>query len=241
MLLIINTLNNWWPWFNMLTDSFVLYFLLCYLLFIFYTTKNVFYIVFYLFLIILVLGLILSVFQVELFTGFLWTIECVVIFALLLLLFFFKATGTFTKVLHSMYVFKYSSILIFTLTFVYYTSKLTLVESLPILLNTNDLWDNYYEALLNSNVNDFTAFLISYYTYNSLELVLIGVIILIASLICVNLNRLIQKSKIQNVGEFLTIFNFFKNYISFSFMRQQNLPLQTFQATSTRIFKKKLS
>lgn len=241
MLAVVNFLNTWWPWFNILTDSFILYFLLCYLLFIFYTTKNVFYVVFYLFLIVLMLGLILSVFQVELFTGFLWTIECVVIFALLLLLFFFKTTGTFAKILHSIYMFKYSSVLFFILVFVYYTTKLTLTESIPTLLNTNDLWDNYYEALFNSNINDFTTFLISYYTYNSLELLLIGLVILIASLVCVNLNRLVQKSKIQNIGEFLATFNFFKNYVSFSFMRQQNLPLQTFQATSTRIFKKKIS
>lgn len=212
-----------------------------YLLFLVYTSKNIFYVVFYLFLVILFFGLILSLYQVELFTGFLWTVECVVIFALFLLLFFFKATGTVTTILHSIYYYLYSSIGLFLIVFVYYQTHFSLNETLPTVLNSNDLWDNYYEAYLNTNINDFTGFLISYYTYNSMEFIVIGAIILIASLICVNLNKLVQKSKLQNVGEYLTIFNFFKNYVTFTFMRQQNLPLQTFHPTSTRIFKKKNS
>lgn len=230
---------NWWPWLNLLNDFFICFLILFYLLFIFYTSQNLFYVVFYLFLIILNFGILLCLHQAELFTGFLWTIECVIIFALLLLLFFFKTTGTFFKILQSVYFYMYSVIMVFGLIAQYYSTTIQLVEFTPALLNTNDLYDNYYESLLNNNVNDFMSFLLSYYTYNSLELVIVGILILIASLICVNLNKLIQKSKIQNFSEFLTIFNFFKNYVVFSFMRQQNLTTQFTTSTSTRVFKKK--
>lgn len=229
----------WWPWLDIFNDLALCLLFTTLTIFLLYTSKNIFYTIFYFFLFTLFVGLTLCFCQLELFTGFLWTIECVVFFALLLLLFFFKTTGSTTKIWQTTYTFFYSFLALFIFLYVYYISNITSNLVLSTILNNNDLYDNYYEALTNTNINDFTGFLISYYTYNSLELIIVGFIILITSLVCVNLNKLIFKLKIQNIREFLTIFNFFKNHVTFSMMRQQNLTTQAFAPTTTRIFKKK--
>jgi len=235
-------LINWWPWLNLLSDSFLVQFLLIYTLYIFYISKNIFYSVFYFFLAILFFGLVLCLYQVELFVGFLWLVECVVVFALFLLLFFFKTTGTWSNLFSHVYYYIYGGISLIILCIIYYSVSISFLENTAcILLNFTDFWDNYYEALKNSNINDFTGFLISYYTYNSLELIIMGFLILIASLICVNLNKIVQKTRIQNTDDFLKIFNFFKNFVNFIFMRQQNLTNQAAQIPTSRIFKKKLN
>ena len=87
------------------------------------------------------------------------------------------------------------------------------------ILETNDdiffnnifYWDDFYEALTNSNVNDFTAFLISYYTINNYLLLTIAFLILVGSLICVNLNKLVRLNKIKNLNQLFAYYNFFKN------------------------------
>ena len=110
---------------------------------------------------------------------------------------------------------------------------------MPAALNINDLWDDYYEALNNSNMNDFVSLLISYYAVNSLSFICIGFIFLISSVVCVNMVKLIRNNKNKNIGSFLTIFNFFKNFISYIFSRKQNLTKQMNSIPSVRILKKK--
>lgn len=106
-----------------------------------------------------------------------------------------------------------------------------------VVLNTLDLWDDYYEALGNTNINDLVSFFLSYYSTNAPILVLMGFLILIGSVICVNLNRLLKASRVQNFDSFLKMFDFFKNSVSSVFMRQQNLNDQNLQISSTRVFK----
>lgn len=108
-----------------------------------------------------------------------------------------------------------------------------------VFFNNIFYWDDFYETLGNTNVNDFTAFLISYYTINSYLLLTIAFLILIGSLVCVNLNKLVRINKVKNLHQLFQYYNFFKTNLSFSFIRQQNLVLQEKQIAATRIFKKK--
>jgi len=66
---------------------------------------------------------------------------------------------------------------------------------LPILFNYIDIWEDYYEAIANSNMNDFLLMFISYYTVNSIEFLLVGFLLLIGSIVCVQLNKAQKKFK----------------------------------------------
>lgn len=238
---LLNSILEWWPWLNLWSDSFFLQILIIYTLFLIYTSVNVFYVVFYFFLLVLFFGIFLCVYQVELFTGFLWLIECVVVFTLLLLLFFLQTIGTWTRLLHKTKFFLHFSFFILLICYILQPLNVNYIEHfLPTELNNIDYWDNYYESLSNTNVNDFMTFLVSYYTLNSNLLLMLILIILVASVICVNLNKINKHTRIQNFDTLLKLFNFFKDNVFFIFMRQQTLVDQENQPAATRIFKKKI-
>jgi hypothetical protein len=110
-------------------------------------------------------------------------------------------------------------------------------------LNLNFLqihsYDNFYENLSVSILNDFFPFFKSYYFYNSIEFLLVGFLLLVGSLICVNLNFFSKSNKVINYFDFFVVFDFFKDFSKFIFMRKQNLNDQLHAQPATRIFKKK--
>jgi hypothetical protein len=110
---------------------------------------------------------------------------------------------------------------------------------LPMIFNNIDLWDDFYESLYNVNMNDFRALTVAYYSINSIEFLLVGFILLVGSLVCVNLNKLQKSMKIFKYSIYFNMFDYFKDFINFTFMRKQNLVDQTFNPASVRIFKKK--
>lgn len=231
---------EWWPWLNLWSDSFFIQLAIVYTLFLIFFSKNIFYVTFYFFLLMLYFGLFLCLYQIELFTGFLWLAECVVIFVFLLFLFFLKTVGTWNRLKIQIYSYTYLGVFLGFIFLIFGFSYPNYIEHfIPTELNIIDMWDDYYEALNNTNVNDLVAFLISYYTFNSFELIIVGIIILIASLVCVNLNRILKNTKIQNIGVFLQMFNFFKDLVSSFFLRQQNMVDQESQVEGTRFFSKK--
>jgi ABC-type transport system involved in multi-copper enzyme maturation permease subunit len=90
-------------------------------------------------------------------------------------------------------------------------------------------------------MNDIFGLYISYYILNSFEFILIGVLLLIGSIVCVNLNKFNRNLRANNYYELLTLFDFFDDFVKFFFMRKQNLTDQTIHPSATRIFKKKVS
>ena len=58
---------------------------------------NIYYILLYIFLSFFLFGVSLSILQLDLFTAFLWLIECSVIFVFLLLLFYLNVKGIFIQ------------------------------------------------------------------------------------------------------------------------------------------------
>lgn len=231
---------TWWPWLSFWSDVFILQLFILYCVFAIYFSTNVYYTLFYFFLLIMYFGLFLAIYQMELFSGFLWLVECVVIFIFLLLLFFLKTVGTLNKINFKLYFYTYSIISISVISILFLLIQSDFLEnSQSVYFNYYDIWDDFYEANINTNINDFVAFMISFYVLNSFEFIVTGLLILVASIICVNLNKFNKQPKITNVDVFLKIFNFFKNSIDFVFLRQQNLNDQESSPAGTKIFKKK--
>lgn len=88
-------------------------------------------------------------------------------------------------------------------------------------------------------MNDFLLLFLSYYSINSIEFILLGVLLLIGSIICVNLNKIQKSSKLNKLDYFFTIFNKYKDFYNYSFLRKQNLTNQANSLVSLRIYKKK--
>jgi CDP-diglyceride synthetase len=76
-------------------DVILLQFIIFYTFYLLYSASNIYYVLVYLFLQILYFGLILSLLQLELFTGFLWVTELTILFIFLILCFYLNAEGTF--------------------------------------------------------------------------------------------------------------------------------------------------
>lgn len=210
-----------------------------YLLFLLYNQLNIYYTFLYFFLIFIYFGLFISFIQFELFTGFLWVVEGTVVFIFMLLLFFLNVEGNYFKI--SLNYYKYIYIFILFLVFFFFLKNLSIsyVENSLFFLNFIDLWDDYYEALNNKNMNDFLLLFLSYYSINSIEFILLGVLLLIGSIICVNLNKIQKSSKLNKLDYFFTIFNKYKDFYNYSFLRKQNLTNQANSLVSLRIYKKK--
>jgi hypothetical protein len=234
-----NLFLYWWPYISISSDIFLLQFVVLYLLFLILSTKNIYYILLYVFLQIFVFGVYLSLLQLELFTGFLWVIECTVVFIFLIVLFYTNFKGYINDFDTKIFFFnKYVYMLIFFLLNImyFYDFENYIWEELNIFL----FWEDFYEAYNNTNMNDFSVLLVSYYTVNSLEFLIIGSILLIGSIICVNLHKMNKNKRVESYGNFLTFFNFFKDSVNYIFTRKQNLHNQNIATPSTKIFKKKI-
>lgn len=174
----------------------------------------------------------------DLFTGFLWVTECAVIFVAMLMLFYLNTKGNWTKINLNAYLHNFFYIIILFV-FLNFTFPSELEIFSIINLNIYDLWDDFYEALYNSNTNDFVGLLLSYYYFNSFEFLILGLLLLIGTILVVNLYRINYNIKLQKYDNLFQFFDFFKDFINYIFMRKQNLFNQQKSTSSTKIFKKK--
>lgn len=211
-------------------------------MYLIYSTNSLYFILFYLFIVFFYFGIFLSLYNLELFTAFLWLTECVIVFVSILFLFYLNVYGNINKNNIIIYSFKYYGIFIFFLLFTFvfiFPSELEgfIFEELQIYF----YWDDYYEALFNNKMNDLFGLYLSYYYINSFEFLIVGFLLLVASLVSVNLNKFNKNIKSNNYYELLTLFDFFDDFVKFIFMRKQNLVDQNISSSSTRVFKKKIS
>lgn len=240
--LIFNFINLWWPWLHVFNDSFLIQFLIVYTLYLIYSTNNLYFVLFYVFILFFYFGLFLSIYNLELFTAFLWLTECVIIFVSILFLFYLNVYGNSNKLNINIFSYKY-----YGLFFSFFFSSLIFIYPseleyyLPLELNNVLIWDDYYEALNNNKMNDLFGIYISYYFINSFEFIIIGLLLLIASVVSVNLNKFNRNIKSNNYYDLLTLFDFFDDFVKFIFMRKQNLVDQKISSTSTKVFKKKIT
>lgn len=237
---LMDFFNFWWPWLTFFSEIWLLQLLIVYVLYLIFSTLNIYYVLLYLFVEIFLFGLFISIIQMEFFTGFLWVVECTVIFIALLLLFYLNVEGT--QLRFNLKIFRLY--FVFFLFFMFNLSNNFLFMSnfeffLPNFFNNIDLWDDFYEALYNSNMNDFRALTIGYYSINSIEFIIIGLILLVGSVVCVNLNKLQKSIKLYKYSVYFNVFDYFKDLMNYTFMRKQNLTDQTLNPASVRVFKKK--
>lgn len=228
--------------YSFLNDTFFIQFFFFFTFFYFYKSKNVYYTLLYLFFLIIYLGIILSLNQAELFTGFLWTTEFTVILICLILFFYLNVEGNILRVNLNLNKINYFFYLFFL--FFFFFLKISSYYNIDTTSNLNWIYFNYYfddwyESLNNVFMNDFISLFNSYYRFNSIEFIFVGYMLLIASIVCVNLNKLVRDSKIESNSFFLKIFNYFTNYLNFSFLRKQNLSDQSNYDPNIRLFKKK--
>jgi len=240
---MFNTLNNFFldVWVNFSLDIFLLQLVYIYILFLFIWSKNLFYNLVYLFLIIIYSGLYLSIIQYELFTGFLWVLEFTIVFISIVLLFFLNINLNYIKINFKKYNNIYIYILLYFILFIFKIFSTSLyINALNfkyILLN--DVILDYYQSLNNSNNNDFTLLYYSYYIYNSIEFLIIGLFLFFGSIGCVLLNKEIKSLNYNSFLINIKKYNFYNSFFDFNFLRKQNLSTQSNYKPSLKIYKKK--
>ena len=222
------------------SENFFIQVLFLILSFFIVNNNNIYYMLLYVFFFFFAVGVFLSFWQLEFFTGFLWLIELTIIFVFLLILFFLNFKGTLNSYYTEMNFFKKMIMLFFLFffnIFNYYESEIFYKINFNFFL----FWDDYYECLLNSSMNDFSALLISYYYFNSISLILIGIILFFGSIVCIQLFQINKNDQNNNINEFINIFDFFLNSLTFIFIRKQNLINQNLTPSSIRFIKKKFN
>ena len=99
--------NSWWPWVDFFNEIFLIQILLIIVFIYMNIYSSPFYTLLYVFILFFLLGVALSVFQLELFTAFLWLIECSVVFIFLLLLFYLNVKNIFLQTKELLYNYTY--------------------------------------------------------------------------------------------------------------------------------------
>lgn len=218
-------------------EIFVYQFFLFYIFYICYNSKNIFYTLLYTFISFFFMGLFLAFWQVDLFTGFLWVLEITIIFVFLLVLFYLNFKGYINKLpQNNVHVYKFIFFLFYiVINFIFYKEGEFLFFTE---INFFTLWENFYESVLNFTTNDFSVFLLSYYYFNSIEFIFLGVILFIGSVVCINLYKINKNDTIKNSLTSLTNFNFFTKKINFNILRKQNLNIQSTTIPSTKMVTK---
>lgn len=216
----------------------MLQFFMGYFGYLIYFSINFYMVLFYLFIEFFMFGLFLGFFNLELFAAFLWLTECVIIFISILCLFYLNI---FNDTRQSAFIFVFykrlglfisSSFLIFTIDYTYVVEHVLFFQfSL-----TNE---DYYEALYNNKLNDLSSLKSAYYLVSSLEFNYVGLMLLVASLVCINFYRLKNNFKLSNYSDFLALFNLFNDFVNLAFLRKQNLIDQNYILSAIRYFKKK--
>lgn len=162
--------------------------------------------------------------------------ECSVLFIFLLLLFFLNVKGVYSYDQNNKFVYVFLVAFFLYVSFIspYFESEYKFID-----LNVFNFNENYYESILNGVTNDLFGFSISYYVINGVEFIIVGFLLLVGSVVCVNLYQMNKNVRVQSYSSFLSTFNFFMDFSSFFFLRRQNLIKQGNTKASLKIFKKK--
>jgi hypothetical protein len=227
----------WFPWqsfFNYLTIFGLLYTLT---LLAIYNSDNAYYLVIYMIFLVFLFATNLVILDLDIFAGLLLLIESVVILMLFFLIIYLTPNINFAQKNQKWKVYIVLFIMIFILSLYSYNP---LGEFFFYQFSiTSYFYDDFYEALHELFVNDLMGIFVTMYITNSLLLVVVGFLLLIASIICVVLVSFFTKLRNYSFKNFLSIFSIIKTCYSFIFLRKQNLAKQGRSTASTRIFEKK--
>lgn len=230
----------WFPWFNFYIEIFLLQFFLFYFMYMFFSSTNTYYILLYFWVLVVFFGLYLGLSQMELFLGFFWVAEFTVVFIAILLAFYLNTEGlnfNLNLLANKLYFF----LIFFFNIFFFSFSSLNIAYEVYFFnwLHFEQLFEDYYEAFLNFVLNDFLVLFLNYYFFNSFEFVLLGLILFFGSVVCIVLNSFSKKTNFSNDLNYINLFGPVVDFLSFNFLRKQNLIKQANSTSSVRIFKKK--
>lgn len=227
-------INFWFPWITFFFEISVIQLLLLINFFIFFNSKNIFYSCVYFFFNILILGIFLSFFNFEFLTGFFWAVEFTVFFIFIVFFFYFSTNGTFffnKNFTNSFYTF-------FIFFFIFFSSNWFFSFYDNKFLNFFFLWSDFFTAFNFNIMNDLNAFFLNFFIFNSFFFFLFVLAIFFTTVLCINLYINSKKNSLIGTKSFLKIFNFFKNFNSFSFLRKQNLTIQNLRKSVNRMVTK---
>lgn len=222
-----NTIT-WAPWVSFFSECALIQAGLLVSIFFFNQARTLFYSLIYMFILFVWLGVFLCFFNVELFTGFLWVVELTVVFVIILFLFFFNFSGDLKS--SRFFFFKF-----FAVFFFFFFDE---VNCALELLNFNFFFDDFYESRMFLNMNDICSLFLSYYVFNACLLVIFGFLIFLASIICVGVLRAARAGLVLAIASALATYSFFKELLSFEFLRKQSLFYQNLRKPTTRLVKK---
>ncbi len=118
------------------SEIIILQLALLFIVILFFFINNSFYLLLYFFIFTFLVGLFISTYQMELFTGFLYVIEITVVFMLLLVLFYLNFKGsTPVKSSTNKYIYMFFTILVFVTPMLYLEKEMYL----PCLFDTINL------------------------------------------------------------------------------------------------------
>ena len=155
--------NVWFPWYFIFSDVCIIQILILYCLYNMFVAHNLYYTIMYIIVQIILFGLFLSLYNLEMFTAFLWLTEVVIILVCFFLLFNTVPSGNINKVILNVYSYKNLPILFLSFLVSFNFTYWILPETC---INTNFmetfLYEDYYEALANQNTNDLYGFYVSF-------------------------------------------------------------------------------
>ena len=90
-------------------------------------------------------------------------------------------------------------------------------------------------------INDIAGLYLSFYNFNGVLFFFFGLLLFFATLVCVNLFRVVRTRTQEHLVSMQYVFKFFKDLVSFDFLRKQGLTNQNQHRPVTRLvrFKKK--
>jgi len=204
-----------------------------------YTNVSIFYTIFYTLFQIAIFGVVLTYNNMDLFTAFLFLSESVIIFISILLVFYLNVYSNNSNLIKPYYFNKFGGFLLiflFNFFYVFYSQgEYILNLNFDSIVFYDDFYQNYNTYLF----NDLYSLYLNFFFLNNFSFVIVVLLLLMASLVCVNLNLSLKSNKISNYSNFLSLFDFFKDFTKFIFMRKQNLTDQLHTFGSSRFFKKK--
>ena len=109
---------SWLPWLYVYIDVFFLQLIITYLLYLIVSSNSSFNVLLYIFLEVIYLGLVVGLYQLDFFTGFLWAAEFTVVFVILLLLFYLYVEGYSAALNLSKY--RFSFFFLFLIFFIFF-------------------------------------------------------------------------------------------------------------------------
>lgn len=220
------------------SDVFVLQVLIIYNFLLLIRSTNLYYSLLYLFVELVLVGIFICLYQMELFSGFLWVAEGTVVLVFLILLIYLNAEGFERR--NFSYI-SWRGFGIFFLIFIFCSVGIMSGVECNIYFLTEYVivWDDFYEAVNNVNMNDFSLLFLSYYNINSYEFIMFALLLFIGTMICVVIFKSFYSFKLATLAVFFNSFNLFADKVNYNFLRQQNLHKQGMMTASNRIMRKK--